>query len=402
MTSGDEAANRRGHYHRCMLREHPYRFAFPMGVALGAAGVAHWVGYAQGWLADYRPIFHVTAQVQGLVSCFAAGFLLTMLPRRLQAASPGLLTVLGIPLACAASAALTWAGRLAEAQVIWALAMAVLLGFAATRISGIGARRRAPNAFVWIVLALGMGVAGSLLTLVAAASGQQPLLHQFGQDLVLQGLPLALIVGVGSLALPLMTRDEPAADGFRSSGDAAVIAVHVTAAGVLVASFWVAAAWSLRAGLALRFAVVAASLALVARLWRPPTRPGWNARLIWMAAWAAAAGLAIAAVWPRAQLVGLHVTFILGVALLCLAIAAQVSFGHGGRRDEVMGKPVTVPVVGALALAAAVARAAMELQPERYRLWMGAAAVLLLAALLVWSAWVVPTWRWRRAPARDG
>lgn len=396
----EEAA---GNYHRPMLREQPYRLCFPVGVLLAAAGILHWLAYAHGLLADYRPIFHVTAQVQGFLSCFAAGFLLTMLPRRLQASLPPTLAVVAVPAGFTAAVVLTWFRHFTAAQLVWSATAAIPLAYATRLILGSGAGRRAPNAFVWILVALGMGVGGSSLTLVAAAwSGTEPLLHQLGQDLVLQGMPLGLVIGVGSMALPLMTRDEPTPDGFGGTRDALQIAAHLAAAVLLMASFWLAATWSLRAGLLLRLGVVVAELAIAARLWRLPTRPGWNARLIWFSAWATATGFAAAAVWPTMQRAAMHLTFILGFALLSLAIGAQVSFGHGGRREEILGRPVAVPVVAALLLAATAARVVMDAQPERYWTWMGVAAVLLLAALTLWTAWVGPMWTQRRASRRSG
>lgn len=385
-----------------MLRENPYRICFPVGALLGAAGIAHWAAYAQGALADYRPIFHVTAQVQGFVSCFAAGFLLTMVPRRLQGASPPLVVVLGVPAAFSAAVGLAWGRQILASQVVWLAGVALLSGYILPRIAGLGARRRAPNTFIWIVMALLMGAGGATITILATTAGSRAALwHQMGQDLVLQGMPLALILGAGSLALPLMTRDEPPTDGFTTRRDGVLIVAHVGAGVLLVASFWIAVTVSLRAGLALRLLVVAAVLLVAAQMWKRPTRPGWNARLIWGAAWSTALGLALGAAWPSAQRAGLHVTFILGFALLSLAIGSQVSFGHAGRRDEVLGRPVSVVVMAALMVVAAIARAAMELQPAHYRIWMSIAAVMFLAALLVWSAWVAPTWLPRRGPSPE-
>jgi uncharacterized protein involved in response to NO len=55
---------------------------FPLGIALAWAGVAHWYLLSIGAIENYRPIFHSMAQIQGFMTCFAAGFLLTMIPRR--------------------------------------------------------------------------------------------------------------------------------------------------------------------------------------------------------------------------------------------------------------------------------------------------------------------------------
>ena len=48
-------------------RREPYRLFFPLGLLLGWCGVLHWLLYGTGVLADYRPVFHAIAQVQGFL-----------------------------------------------------------------------------------------------------------------------------------------------------------------------------------------------------------------------------------------------------------------------------------------------------------------------------------------------
>jgi uncharacterized protein involved in response to NO len=370
-----------------MLRDRPYLLLFPVGALLGAVGIVHWVLHAQRLLPDYRPVFHVTAQVQGFLTCFVAGFLLTMLPRRLDGSPPARWEVALLALCPAVATALAWNRAWIATQVVWLVAMIVLMGFVVVRMRG---ARRPPPAFAWIPSGLIVGALGALLTV---AESRLPAIgaswHQFGQDLVLQGFPLALVLGAGGIVFPLMTRGTGPPDG-SGRADRGVVALHLLGVIALLASFWVAVTASLRAGLVLRAIVVLAVLLGSAELWRPPARPGWNARLIWTCGWMVPAGLVLAAIWPLHQRAGLHVTFIGGYALLALTVAAQVSFGHGGRREEVLGRP---PLLALLAVAAAVAmgaRIAMETDPQRYFPWMEIAGVAWLTTLLLWGVWVVP------------
>ena len=101
-------------------------------------------------------------------------------------------------------------------------------------------------------------------------------------------------------------------------------------------------------------------------------------------------GYLIAWVFPDQFRAGLHVTFIGGFALLALAVSTQVTLGHGGRSDFMLGKPRPVLAIAALTLLAAAARVAMQLDLERTRGWMAAAASLFLAATAVWSWFLVP------------
>lgn len=368
------------------LRDHPYRLLFPLGVALSWAGIAHWLLHALGYLADFRPVFHVIVQIQGFMTALAAGFLLTMIPRRTGSAPPGavvLALAAGCPVVVAVAA---WYGRWAVAEGAWLVLAAALGSFAVRRFAGgAGAGRRPPAGFLWIPAGLAMGSAGSLL-LIAFPAGAVAgaLAHELGRGLLLQGLFTSLILGVGTLALPLMTRGEAPADLAGGAGAAAALLGHGAAAALLALSFWIGAASSAAAGLLLRCAVVTGVLVASHRLYLPPRRPGWNARLIWLAAWMVPAGYLLAGLFPGELRAGLHVTFIGGFALLGLTIGAHVTLSHTGRAAIAQGRPWEVPLMGALMASALVFRGLMELDPRRYFLWMALAAASFLLATLAW------------------
>ena len=69
-------------------RREPYRLLFPLGVVLAWTGVLHWLLLATGVIAEYRSIFHAFAQIEGFMTCFAVGFLFTLIPRRTSTAEP--------------------------------------------------------------------------------------------------------------------------------------------------------------------------------------------------------------------------------------------------------------------------------------------------------------------------
>jgi uncharacterized protein involved in response to NO len=154
------------------------------------------------------------------------------------------------------------------------------------------------------------------------------------------------------------------------------------------------------AAMLLRAAITLITLLAAARLWRRP-RPAWNARAIWIAAWMVPAGYLLAAVFPDQFRAGLHVTFIGGFALLALAVSTQVTLGHGGRSDLMLGRPRPVLAIAALVLLAAGARVTMAFDPERTLLWMAVAASFFLGATAVWGAFLLPTMArraWPRGP----
>ncbi len=374
-----------------LWRREPYRLFFPLGVALAWAGISHWWLHATGFLPMYRPVFHAMTQIQGFMTCFAVGFLFTMIPRRTGSRPPEVwelgIGLLAPPLTVIAA----WNQRWALAQICWLILAATLVAFAVRRFVGSSSGRKPPNAFVWIPLALLMGITGSIISTTYGSLGPgYEWLHTFGRGLLLQGMFIGFILGVGSLALPLMTRGDAPPDASASRSDRLARLANVSGAALLVASFWIEATYSLRGGMLLRAAVILVALVYNIELWRPPKREGWNARAIWLAAWMVPLGYLAAALFPEHYRAGLHLTFIGGFALLGLMVSTQVTLGHGGYSNLMLGKPWQVPAITALMLAAVIPRAAMEFDPQRFFLWMEVAAALFLAATATWVVFLIP------------
>lgn len=377
------------------LRREPFRLFFPLGVLLSWAGVGHWLLHGLGVLPDFKPIFHAMTQIQGFLICFAIGFLFTMIPRRTETAPPSAVhLILG-----AAGPVLTtiaaWFDQWSWAQAGWLLTVGTLLSFLITRLIAAQNRRRPPNSFVWLPVSFLMGLGGSLLAGFGAANGAWAL-HHLGQTLVLQGMFVGLVMGVGGLAIPLMTRGEKPADGSASRADLWARGAHLLAAATLIISFVLEARGHSGAGYVLRGSVVLLTLILGPELHRLPTRPGWVRRWVWTSAWLVPLGFFMAAAFTEHPKAGLHVTFIGGLAMLTLAVSTLVTLAHGGQEALTTGRTWVVPIIAAGCLLAIGARIAMEYDRDRYFEWMAFAAAAFLGATLAWTVYVVP--KLRRAP----
>ncbi len=372
-------------------RREPYLVFFPLGVMLAWAGVGHWLLFAVGASHRFDPIFHAMTQIQGFLMCFAVGFLFTMIPRRTGSRPPTTTEVVLCAVAPVATTAAAWWQAWAWSQAAWLVLAVVLISFAVRRFAAATSRRRPPAGFVWIPLSLLMGIVGSVLTGVGAIPSLDMFwLHNIGRGLVLQGMFVGLVLGVGTLAFPLMTRGQAPRDITGSAADRAAMGLHAAGALVVAGSFWIEATTSLRLAAGLRAAVALMVLVGVVELWRLPDRPGWNRWLVWFAGWMLPLGYGFAAVWPQYFSAGLHVVFLGGFALLALAVATQVTLGHRGYRAEMEGRPAAVVAIGGLMVAAIVARTLMQVDPARYFLWMGVAAALFLGATLAWMAFLLP------------
>jgi len=370
------------------LRRQPYVLLFPLGVALSWAGLLHWLAFSLGWSQQYRPRFHALVQTQGFVTCMALGFLLTMIPRRTASSSPATWQVFAVALGPVLMAASAWVHNWQMAQLCWLLTAVLAAQFVGVRLAR-NRDRRQPIGFVWIPVAFLMGIGGSLLA-YGIPGLDAPGWTLLGTRLAQQGMLIALVLGVGSLALPLMTRGEGISDAAVAARPDLVRFGHAAAAVLVVASFWLESAGQIRAGMLLRGATILVVLLADAEIWRAPRRPGWNARVILAAAWLVPTGYVLAAAFPRYRLGGLHVSFIGGFALLSLAVSTQVALGHGGYREILLGKPLQMLWMTTLVGSAAAARWMMESYPADRVRWMGWATALFLLATVLWLRLVAP------------
>jgi len=323
-----------------LWRREPYRVFFPLGASMALVGIGHWLLHALGVLDDYRSIFHAITQIQAFLTAYAVGFLFTMIPRRTGSDPPTAAEMIMCMAAPVVTCVSAWSEHIVISQAAWLLLALTVIQFAVRRFLSATSRRRPPNSFVWIPLAFLMGIAGSVMTGIYGMRGGEAMwLHDVGRGLVLQGVFLGLVLGVGGLALPLMTRGQPPPDGAATATDVRSRLGHLAGALLLMASFFIQYAFSIRTGLALRGAVVLAVLLLSAEIWRSPTTPGLNRRVLWVAAWMLPLGYFLAAAYPLAFKAGLHVSFIGGFALMTLAVSTQVTLGHGGYSELLTGWP---------------------------------------------------------------
>ena len=385
-------------------RREPYRLLFPLGLLLAWAGVLHWFLHGLGVLPHYRPVFHAIAQIQGFMTCFAVGFLFTAIPRRTGTPPPSTWQMILALAAPVGSTVAAWFQHWAWSQAFWLALVFMLIGFMVRRFVSAEAARRPPASFIWLPLSFAMGIVGSVLIGVYGVLGQEYYrLHDLGRLLLLQGMFLGLVVGVGGMVFPLLTRGDAPPDMTGSRRDRLVLAAHVAAALALAGSFWLENTVSLRGGLALRAVLILVVLMVSAGIWRLPSVPGWHRQLVWLSAWMLPAGYFLAALFPGQRKAGLHVAFIGGFALMALSVGLHVTLAHGGHKRLVRGRPWQVPVYGTLVLLAAVGRALVDFDQARFFPWIAASAGLFLTGSLFWAALVLPRlWRDRKLIRGEG
>ncbi len=371
----------------------PFRIFFPLGVLLSWVGVGHWLLYAVGITQSYSCETHGFIQMQGFLLAFAVGFLLTALPRRTRSAPPSNLQMAliasGLVVATVGSVAERWV----LAQLGYLLVFAVLVRFAASRFLGAGAGRRPPAAFVLIPIAILHGVLGALLIAFAAsgvhwASG-------LGNLMVQQGVFLCLVVGVGSLILPLMSGMPPPADLGSSPAENRKALVYASVGAVILASFVAEHLGWGRAAAAVRSVAVVAGFAAGGHVLRRPGKPGLHRWLVWLSVWMIPLGLLASALWPDLRVAVLHVAFISGFGLMAFGVATHVSLSHLGMEDLALGRPWPVVVIGSALLWATLTRVAAD-AADTYFEHLGLAAAMWLIGTAAWLVFFAPAFAGKR------
>lgn len=366
-------------------RAQPYRLFFPSGVLMAWLGVGQWLGFALGSDGQYRVVFHAMVQVQGFLALFISGFLFTFIPKRTQTGPPATWQVLTCAVSPWLLAFCAWQGFWPLSQVFWLLQLVVLLQFLVGRARSSRSTSPMPRSLVWVPLAFALGLAGSALSPV-------PSLHALGKMWVLEGLPTALVLGIGAMLLPIVTRGEPPVAKGRFAPQ--VLLALVFAASFVLQAFAVGPPWL---PWLLRAAVSCSVLVYGAKLWRAPTLPGLNRRIVWLAAWFVPLGQLLLALRPELRTLGLHVIYLGGFSLLSLGVAQHVLVAHSNAPERLSQWPTPTAVMALLMGVALLARLAMQLDPLRLKLWMTAAVVSFLAAGAAWLWAMAPFLRGTRA-----
>jgi uncharacterized protein involved in response to NO len=292
-----------------VLLEEPFRLFFPLGVFGSLPGVWPWVSYYLGWSESYSGIRHGLLQIQGFEMAFAIGFLMTILPRFLEARGTQAWELfLGLSLCAGGIVALTLdAWRVGEGLF---LALAV-------HVSIFGLRRLAsrgddpPPFFAFLPIGFLSAVGGAALILWPL-----PGFVRLGENLVEQGILLAFVLAVGSHLGPRLLY------GHRGFPETTTPDAHrrLSLLGLvglaLLASFPIEVALHAVVGQLLRAVIVTGYLFGVLRVYRSPIHPWLHLHLLRLSFWSLCAGLWIVPLLPGYSMAALHLSFIGGFGLM--------------------------------------------------------------------------------------
>ncbi|NKB71175.1 MAG: hypothetical protein GKR89_29235 [Candidatus Latescibacteria bacterium] len=366
-----------------IVLEEPFRLFFPLGVVGGLVGV--FLTFSPQLDLGLPPggLHHGLLQIQGFVLSFAVGFLMTALPRFVEAPQARgweLGVSVGL-LAGSAVALVSGHWRLAEFGFVALLIHLVV--FALRRLRK--GQDNPPPSFILVGVGLLSGLAGGGFLLYPLSG-----FNRLGPNLLEQGLLVSLVLGVGSYLGPRLLygdRGSPQTQGplFRRG-----LWGHGTAGLLLLGSFVLEAGWDPVWGRLLRAVVVAGHLLVAVGIHRLPRRRLGHLYLLWLSLWCLPGGICLAGLFPAYEVAMLHITFIGGFGLITLVIASRVVVAHCDLEamwDRHAGRLVWP---GLLLLLSAAARVGADLLPQRYVFFLHGGAGLWLIGLVLWGRAFVP------------
>lgn len=378
-----------------LAREEPFRLFFPLGVLLGWAGVGHWLLYPLGAVASYSCLAHGLALVQGFLVAFAAGFVLTALPKRTKSPPPSEIEIVALAVGLVTTTIAAASRRWVVAEAAHALSLTVLLRFAGARFFAANAGRRPPASFVLIPLGALGGIVGAGLIAVSARIEASAAALTVGRLLTEQGVFLCFALGAGALIVPLVRGATPPADLGSAPAETRRALGYAFIGLTIFATFVGEGCGSTRLAPLLRAGAVSFGGLLGGGSWRPPLKPGLHRRLVWLSLWMMPVGLTASAISVEYRVAALHVLFIGSFSLLAFGVATHVSFGHLGLEELALGRPPAVIALATGVFLALAARVAADVS-HTYFAHLGWAAACWIGGSAIWLAPLVS--RYLRAP----
>ncbi len=369
----------------------PFRIFFPLGLLLGAIGVALWPLYVWHAINFYPANAHVRLMIEGLMGSFIIGFLGTAGPRLLDAspliaAETSALLVLQL-----VSASLHLTQRQTAGDTVFLVLLLLFLGMMARR-----AQTRhdlPPPQFVLVLFGLFNAIAGIFLITAAKSMTNGLFANQLGSLMLNEGFVLFPVLGVGAFFFPKLlggAKPEPSDLQIAAVLWVKRAAIAVLTAMVIWSSFVLEALGWIRTAALVRGVTTLTYFVMQGHLLEKPSGPPFLAHCFRLGALLLVAGLFLPVALPGYRLANLHLTFIGGFSIILFTVSTRVILGHSGHAYLFRRRLRFLIASLALLVLATVTRVSADFfLPERNSHLVYAALIWLLAAAI---------WAWALAP----
>ena len=369
----------------------PFRIFFPLGLLLGATGVALWPLFVWHAIEFYPAQPHVRLMIEGLMGSFIIGFLGTAGPRLLDASPLVAVETCGLLVLQIMSALLHLVQRQTAGDILFLVLLLFFVGIIARR-----ARARQdppPPQFVLVLFGLINAVAGIFLIATAKSMANGVFANQLGSLMLNEGFVLFPILGVGAFFFPKLlggAKPEPsdlhiaAALWRKRAAIAALTGVVIWSSFVLEALGWMRTAALVRATATLTYFV------MQGHLMERPSGPPFLAQCFRLGALLLVTGLLLPVALPSYRVASLHLTFIGGFSIILFTVSTRVIIGHAGQSHLFRTRLRFLVAALTLLVIAMIARVGADFIPPARNSHLVYAALIWLLAAAVWAVALTP------------
>jgi uncharacterized protein involved in response to NO len=370
----------------------PYRAFFPLGLIAALVGVMLWPAYFKGWTHTWPLEAHARLMVLGFGGCFIIGFLGTAGPRLLGCIPWGWFELLLHGIMAVVVIGLLLGNLIPTADFavgLWLLGVILSMTYRLL----VERKDVPPPGFPVAFLGLVVGSVSGFALSMESFHQFSPALHQLWRLLYFQAFPWLPILGVGPYLLPrfLGKKSEHAfAESLTVPEGWVRHFLRVLVFAVLFLGSLGLEAYG-KVGAASAFRAVLVAMGVVVSIPGVMRFRGLHSlgRAVQVALVLGVLGWAVCAWMPLLRIAALHLMFIGSMALLIVAVATRVIWGHGGRHDLLAGKLRWMHWVSGLMVFAALTRFSAEFLPKIRISHYEYAAELFALLLIFWMGKLV-------------
>jgi uncharacterized protein involved in response to NO len=369
----------------------PFRIFFPLGLLLGATGVALWPLFVWQQISFYPRDAHLRLMIEGLMGSFIIGFLGTAGPRLLDARPFRRIETFLLLTGQLTAAALHLDQKRNAGDFVFVVTLIVFLGFVASRARS--RRDLPPPNFVLVILGFVNAIAGIVLIFAARRLTGGAFLDRFGSILLNEGFVLFPILGVGAFFFPKLlggAKPERADLNIAMSlwRKRAVIAA-LTGIVLWISFALEAGEWNRAAGI-VRGTAVFFYFVFPGQLFQKPSGPPFLAHCFRFGAVLLIVAMFFPAVLPAFRIANLHLAFIGGFTIILFTVSARVILGHSGHAHLFQKRLRFLIAALVLLIVAMLSRVGADFVPPARNSHLVYAALIWLAAAAVWGWALLP------------
>jgi len=363
----------------------PFRIFFPVGLLLGAIGVALWPLFVWHAIEFYPAQAHVRLMIEGLMGSFIVGFLGTAGPRLLDASPLSAAETSALLVLQVVSALLHLAQRQTAGDIVFLVLLLLFLGMMARRAR---ARRDLPPPnFVLVLLGFVNAIAGIFLITVSKSMANGWFANQLGSLMLNEGFVLFPILGVGAFFFPKLlggAKPEPSDLQIAAALWLERAAIAALTGVVIWGSFVLEALGCMRMAALVRGTTTLTYFVMQGHLLEKPSGPPFLAHCFRLGALLLVAGLFLPVALPGYRVASLHLTFIGGFSVILFTVSTRVIIGHAGQSHLFRKRLRFLIAALALLVVAMVARVGADFVPPARNSHLVYASFIWLLAATVW------------------